>query len=86
MMRVSARSSRRSVRGIEKVLPGQEIGKVRRHEVYAQHAPSSEASLEHVVDEFGLVAAMESADADMRDADLKGLAIILRLAHGGRQL
>jgi hypothetical protein len=52
-----------------------------RGEVYAQHAPSPEASLEHVVNEFFLVAAMKSADADMRHADLQALAIVLRLAH-----
>ena len=72
--------------GIETVLRGQEIGEAWRREVHAHHAPPSEASLEHVVDEFGLVTAMKSADANMRHADLQALAIIVRLAHRWRQL
>ena len=40
-----------------------------------------ELSLEHVVDEFGLVTAMEGADADMRHADRQALAIVSRPAH-----
>ena len=48
------------------------------------HRP--ELRLEHIVDEFGLMAAMESPDADMRDANLKVVAIILRLAHRWGQL
>ena len=72
--------------GIETVLRDKEIGEARRREVHAEHPPSSEASLEHVIDEFGLVTAMKSADANMRHADLQALAIILRLAHRWRQL
>ena len=72
--------------GIKTILRGQEIGEAWRREVHTHDAPSSEASLEHVVNEFGLVTAMKSADADMRHADLQALAIVLRLAHRRRQL
>ena len=72
--------------GIKTVLRGQEIREAWRREVHTQDAPSSEASLEHVVNEFVLVAAMKSPDADMRHADLQALAIVLRLAHRRRQL
>ncbi len=70
--------------GIKTILRRQKIGEAWRREVYAHDAPRSEANLEHVVNEFGLVTAMKSADADMRHADLQALAIVLRLAHRER--
>ena len=71
--------------GIKTILRRQKIGEAWRREVYTHDSPRSETNLEHVVNEFGLVAAMKSSNADMRHADLQALAIVLRLAHRRRQ-
>ena len=70
---------------IEAGLPAERFGKRRRADVDADRAPRPEPSLQKVLRVFGLVAAMEGADADMRHARLQLRAVVGGTADRWRQ-
>ena len=69
---------------IETGLPSERRGKLRIANIDADDAPAVEAAGEQIVGVFGLVAAMECADPDMRHAGRQRGTIVSRLLHGLR--
>ena len=68
------------------VLRREQLGEDRRIKVDADHAPGPESRFQHVVGEFGLMTAMEGADADMGHADAKLCPVVARPSHGSGEL
>ncbi len=60
------------------VLGRHRVADARRMQTYSEQAPRPEPRLEHVLDIFGLMAAMKGADADVRMTDLQPRAVIGR--------
>ena len=61
---------------IESILRAERRVEERRAQIDADDAPVAADGLQHVVGEFGLMAAVKGADANMRHADSEGAPII----------
>ena len=85
MTRASTRSSCADQARVEPDLPPERFGKPGVADVDPDDAPAVEALAEQVVGVFGLVAAVECADADMGHAGLQRRAVVGGLLHGLRK-
>src|SRR4051794_18991505 len=71
--------------GVEMILRGERVARIRTAQARADNAPTGGAGSKAIVDDDGLMRAMKSAEAKMHDPGRDARAVVGRAANGRRQ-